>query len=218
MKTNSYVGRKYVIEIEQAYSANMRKGSSDMVDPIKLYKVKGFNSLVFDEQGLDKLKRMPELEQIDARMAQIDIIEKTAYENGLHDAWEIAKKIECMDGYDSDELIEMFGTDGIESIFKRYTASEVLEKVKAYEEQKAKAFNNAVEVGDEIVVKVPHTNREISGIIYKIELDHANTTLMYYCFSFADSHVYIIPYDKTITKTGRHFPQITSLMSKISTP
>lgn len=218
METNSYVGRKYVIEIEQAYSANMRKGSSDMVDPIKLYKVKGFNSLVFDEQGLDKLKRMPELEQIEAREAAIDIIQKTAYENGLADMWGIVREIGCTEGYDNDELIEIFGTDGIISIFKRYTANEVLEKVKAYEEQKAKAFSGEIKVGDEIVVKISHTDMKISGIVYKIDLDHANTTLMYYCFSFADNHVYIVPYDKTITKTGRHFPQITSLMSKISTP
>ena len=213
---NSYVGRKYVIEIEQEYSANMRKGSSDMVKPIKLYKVKGFNSLVFDEQGLDKLKRMPELEQIDATMAEIDIIQKTAYENGLHDAWEIAKKIECMDGYDGDELIKMFGTDDIESIFKKHTANEVLEKIKTYEEQKAKTFNDEIKVGDEIVVAVPHTNREILVIVYKI--DHVNTAPMYYCISFDEGCGFTIAYNKAIKKTGRHFPQITNLMSKISTP
>ena len=213
---NSYVGRKYVIEIEQEYSANMRKGSSDMVKPIKLYKVKGFNSLVFDEQGLDKLKRMPELEQIESREAAIDIIQKTAYENGLHDAWEIAKKIECMDGYDGDELIKMFGTDDIESIFKKHTANEVLEKIKTYEEQKAKTFNDEIKVGDEIVVAVPHTNREILVIVYKI--DHVNTAPMYYCISFDEGCGFTIAYNKAIKKTGRHFPQITNLMSKISTP
>lgn len=216
MKTNSYVGRKYVIEIEQEYSANMRKGSSDMVDPIKLYKVKDFNSLVFDEQGLDKLKRMPTLEQIDAREAEIDIIQKTAYENGLHDMWEIVRKIGCMDGYDGDELIEMFGTDGIISIFKRYTASEVLEKVKAYEEQKAKTFNDEIKVGDEIVVRVVAPDREIAVIVYKI--GHVGTTPMYHCISFSECNGFIIAHNQAIKKTGRHFPQITNLMAKISTP
>lgn len=213
---NSYVGRKYVIEIEQEYSANMRKGSSDMVDPIKLYKVKGFNNLVFDEQGLDKLKRMPELEQIDARMTEIDAIQKTAYENGLHDAWEIAKKIECNSGYDGDELIEMFGTYNVETIFAKYKASEALERVRAYEEQKAKTFNDEIKVGDEIVIKALHPNREISVIVYKI--GHVNTTPMYYCISFEESCGFTIAYNKAIKKTGRHFPQITNLMSKISTP
>lgn len=216
MKNDSKVGNKYVIEIEQEYSANMRKGSNDIVEPVKLYKAKGFNSLVFDEQGLDKLKRMPELEQIDKQYEEIETIRQTAYENGLHDAWEIAKKIECMDGYNGDELIEMFGTDDIEAIFAKYKASEVLEKVKAYAEQKAKTFNDEVKVGDEIIVTLPCTNREIAVIAYKIE--HINMTPMYYCISFAESRIYIIPYDKVIKRTGRHFPQITNLMSKISTP
>ncbi len=216
MKTNSYVGRKYVIEIEQEYSTNMRKGSNDMVDPIKLYKVKGFNSFVFDEQGLDKLKRMPTLEQIDAREAEIDIIQKTAYENGLHDAWEIAKKIECMDGYDGDELIKMFGTDDIESIFKKHTANEVLEKIKTYEEQKVKTFNDEIKVGDEIVVRVVAPDREIAVIVYKI--GHVGTTPMYHCISFSECNGFIIAHNQAIKKTGRHFPQITNLMSKIFTP
>lgn len=212
---DSYVGRKYVIEIEQEYSANMRKGSNDIVEPVKLYKAKGFNSLVFDEQGLNKLKRMPELEQIDAVIAEIDIIQKTSYENGLDDAWEIAKKIECMDGYNGDELIEMFGTDDIEVIFAKYKASEVLEKIKAYAEQKANNLDE-IKVGDEIIVTFPHTNREMSVIVYKI--DHVNTTPMYYCISFAECNGFIITHNQAIKKTGRHFPQITNLMSKISTP
>lgn len=212
---NSHGGRKYVIEIEQEYSANMRKGSNDMVDPIKLYKVKGFNSLVFDEQGLDKLKRMPELEQIDAEMAEIDNIQKTAYENGLHDAWEIAKKIECDSGYDGDELIEMFGTYNIETIFAKYKASEALEKIRVYEKQKAKNLDE-IKVGDEIVAKIPFINREMSVIVYKI--DCVNTALMYYCVSFTENRAFMISCDKTIKKTGRYFPQITNLMKKIFTP
>ena len=167
MKNDSKVGNKYIIEIEQEYSANMRKGSSDIVEPVKLYKAKGFNSLVFDEQGLNKLKRMPELEQIDAVIAEIDIIQKTAYENGLHDAWEIAKKIECMDGYDGDELIEMFGTDDIETIFAKYKANEVLEKVKAYEEYKK---NNIIRVGDE--VRLPDDT--IGVVVYSSPTGHIN--------------------------------------------
>ena len=213
---DSYVGRKYVIEIEQEYSANMRKGSSDMVKPIKLYKVKGFNSLVFDEQGLDKLKRMPTLEQIDAREAEIDIIQKAAYENGLYDAWEIAKKIECVSGYDGDELIEMFGTYNVETIFGKYKASEALDKVKAYEEQKEKAVNGEIKVGDEIVVRVVAPDREIAVIVYKI--GHVGTTPMYHCISFSECNGFIIAHNQAIKKTGRHFPQITNLMAKISTP
>ena len=43
-------GDKFVIEIECAY-----KPQGD-TEPKRLYKIKGFNSLVFDENGLDKLR------------------------------------------------------------------------------------------------------------------------------------------------------------------
>lgn len=198
---NSYVGRKYVIEVEQEYSANMRKGSSDMVDPIKLYKVKGFNSLVFDEQGLDKLKRMPELEQIDARMAEIDIIQKTAYENGLHDAWEIAKKIECMDGYDGDELIKMFGTDDIESIFKKHTANEVLEKIKTYEEHKKQ--NNIIRVGDE--VRLP--DNTIGVVVYSGSTGGINIFTAYGGVRYLKA--------TKAEKTGKHYDDITNILNSL---
>lgn len=168
MNTTSYVGRKYVIEIEQEYSANMRKGSNDIVAPIKLYKAKGFNSLVFDEQGLSKLKRVPELEQIEKERKEWEEARQQAYENGLHDAWGIAKKIECTGGYDSDELHEIFGTDGIESIFMRYTANEVLEKVKAYEEYKKQ--NNIIRVGD--VVRLPDDT--IGVVVYSSPTGNIN--------------------------------------------
>ena len=201
MNTTSYVGRKYVIEIEQEYSANMRKGSSDIVAPVKLYKAKGFNSLIFDEQGLSKLKRVPELEQIDAVIAEIDIIKKTAYENGLHDAWEIAKKIECMDGYDSYELIEMFGTDDIEAIFAKYKASEVLEKVKAYEE--CKKQNNIIRVGDEVRL----SDDTIGVVVYSSPTGHINIFT-------AHGSVRCSTTTKA-QKTGKHYDDIINILNNL---
>ena len=45
---------KFEIELEDVYV----RDSKDVKDvPERLYRVKGFNSLVFDEQGLKKLKR-----------------------------------------------------------------------------------------------------------------------------------------------------------------
>lgn len=217
MKTESYVGHKYLIEIEQEYGANQRKSSCDTVDPIKLYKVKGFNSLVFDEQGISKLKRMPELEQLARQFEEIENIKQTAYENGLHDAWEIAKKIECVSGYDGNELVEIFGTYNVEVIFAKYTASEALDKVRAYEEQKEKAVNDEIAIGDEIIVKVLRSNREEIPVIV-CRIDYASTTPVYKCFSFIENAGFVISHNRFIKKTGRHFPQITSLMNKLSTP
>ena len=52
-KTMNYeVGDKFVIEIESIYKQYL---SETYEKPIFLYKMKGFNSLVFDKAGLDKL-------------------------------------------------------------------------------------------------------------------------------------------------------------------
>ena len=44
------IGSKYVIEIEEVYVTSSTDGN-----PQRLYRMKGFNSLVFDEEGLKKL-------------------------------------------------------------------------------------------------------------------------------------------------------------------
>ena len=52
------VGDKFIIEIEKIYESSL-KGIDvfeDMEEP--LYKIKGFNSLVFDTNGLDRLEEV----------------------------------------------------------------------------------------------------------------------------------------------------------------
>ena len=52
------VGDKFIIEIEKIYESSL-KGIDvfeDMEEP--LYKIKGFNSLVFDKNGLDRLEEV----------------------------------------------------------------------------------------------------------------------------------------------------------------
>lgn len=49
---------KYIIELEDMYVRNGSVGSQGA--PERLYRVKGFNSLVFDETGLKKLQKVSE--------------------------------------------------------------------------------------------------------------------------------------------------------------
>ena len=53
---NYNVGDKFVIEIGEVYSSGLPFANDD--EPSILYRIKGFNSLVFDESGLDKLKKL----------------------------------------------------------------------------------------------------------------------------------------------------------------
>ena len=64
--------------------------------------------------------------------------EKKAYNRGLNEAWEVARKIidsVVNGGYSSDVLQEIFGVSIIRPIFKHNTAAEAIAKIKAYEDK-----------------------------------------------------------------------------------
>ena len=48
-------GDEYIIELTETYETTA--GDNEECGPLRLYRVKGFNSLVFDENGLSKLKK-----------------------------------------------------------------------------------------------------------------------------------------------------------------
>ena len=55
---NKYkVGDKFIIEIAEVYE-NVLNGIDALATSELLYKIKGFNSLVFDENGLDRLEEV----------------------------------------------------------------------------------------------------------------------------------------------------------------
>ena len=61
---------------------------------------------------------------------------KLGYENGLNDAWEAARKVVALSTVDRRKV---FGSEYMYSILEEHTASEAIEKIRAYEqEQKSK--------------------------------------------------------------------------------
>lgn len=61
------IGDKYIIEIESIYGQSITVPAGTNPEdvkppkgPGKLYRIKGFNSLIFDENGLSKLKKYKE--------------------------------------------------------------------------------------------------------------------------------------------------------------
>jgi len=180
------MGKKYIIELEEVpFIQHFKNGAWETI-----YRVKGFNSLVFDWNGLNMLTPYtePDLERVkaDAYLAglkdgqgvtiesqqnnafndgykkclkDLEQVRKEAYEQGQKDlrescvpqdeeaygfgyhegfqqgrglAWEAAKKIW---EYDLTTLREIFG-EGIMRMdfFMKFTASEVIEKIRAYEQ------------------------------------------------------------------------------------
>ena len=78
-------------------------------------------------------------------------LQDTAYQRGLDEAWKAARRISVIElngGLAGKELMKIYGTMDIHKIYDDNTASEAIDKLKAYEE-KQKA-DNRIEVGDEV--------------------------------------------------------------------
>lgn len=132
------------------------------------------------------------------------------YEDGLNEAWELARKLvygesEYERAYSIEDINAIFGRCGYLKILKDYTASEVIAKVKEYEE-KQKQADDEIKVGDEIE-RIKGNNGRKYIVTKIIESDYINII-------FDDGGVgYVNPIN--YRKTGRHFPQIEEVLKQI---
>ena len=136
--------------------------------------------------------------------------ESEMYAKGLEDAWECARKIvcpsDCYEGGLAGHVKEIFGYEEYLSrgIFKDFSASEAVDKIKEYEE-KQKQTNDEIKVGDEV------TYGYDTGICTKI--DHRNNCfyVMWYDGSVGNWYINI----NKFKKTGRHFSQIVEVLEQM---
>ena len=132
---------KYVIEIEEKPLCVFDKDTQTYFP--RLWRVKGFNSLVFDEEGLSRLEEL----NSDYINEHFSDMQDTAYQKGLEDAWEAARKIIEMTSPPYWEVFNEYKED----LFGKITATEAIAKLKAYEE-KQKA-DDEIKVGDVVMIK-----------------------------------------------------------------
>ena len=119
-----------------------------------------------------------------------------AYNKGLDDAWELAKKIVLPDhlgGYTVDELKDIFVKNTFVSLMNTFSSQEALAKVKVYEE------HNEIKVGD--VVRSKGCN--VEGIITKI-----SKIKIYRLFKDGSCDSISTKVKEDLEKTGRHFDSI----------
>ena len=126
-----------------------------------------------------------------------------AYEKGLNDAWECARKIIVL-----DEPMCVVGGTGLKNFICNHSVSEAIAKIKEYEEKKNQA-DNEIKVGDEVVDgKVFNSGK---GIV-----------------TFASPYpspviLYILWYDGStgrrkitdVKKTGRTFSEISEFLEQL---
>ena len=133
---------------------------------------------------------------------------KDIYQRGLEDAWKAAGKISIleMDGGLSREQMEtIFGTDSPSKIYKTFTVTEAIEKLKAYEKnQKA---DDEIRVGD-VVERYINDKFDSTGIYLGEDGDYWN------CLFWTGAVFGTFAYPKNqFKKTGIHLG-IDKIMEK----
>lgn len=212
------MGKKYIIELEDKPFHK---------DGDFLCRVKGFNSLVFDMTGISKLTpyHEPDLgllakENFERGYRQrkaedekdIEQVRKEAYEKGLSDAWEAARKI----GSNSMCSLKEMGFDFSRCVVadynpswfvvKNYSASECIEKIRQYEQEKEE--QKQLQVGDEVKLK-----RCDIYAVYMGGVNGSNECNVYLCFN--DGSCGVQSKSEIERKTGRHFPEIAEVLRKM---
>ena len=132
-------------------------------------------------------------------------IAEKAYHSGLNDAWAAAKNLQEIDMY---TIHEIFGwVAGKRDVFIRYTATEVIEKLKAYEQkQEETQVGDEVECDDEryvVLQKYLNSIDELMVVLFNRRNGEINKWHLYN----ADGVIF--------KKTGRHFPELVELLRKM---
>ena len=128
----------------------------------------------------------------------LERVRKEAYQKGLSDAWEVARKVTQVRKYGGygDCLGDVFGrTDTPWDVFD-YSASEVIEKIRQYEQEKEE-----IQVGDEVI------SPNGKGVVTEI-------TDIYVRIMYAKGSGQVVK-SEDLTKTGRHFPEIAEVLQKM---
>ena len=176
---------KYIIEIEEKPLCVFDKDTQTYFP--RLWRVKGFNSLVLDEDGLSRLEEL----NSDYINEHYSSLQDDAYQRGLNDAWEAARKIVCDESFDWNTLLHIFDSRSFEIIFRNFSASEAVAKLKAYEEKQ----DDKIEVGDEVKW---HSNVVVVTRLYK-------DGVLDWCDGISKDGRAFHVLAENVRKTGRHF-------------
>ena len=219
---------KYIIEIEDT-------PYTEDTSEIELYKATNFNSLVFDQNGLDKLEKFETTSMIDKSnfseeqyRSDIENAHDCGYQEGYDTAIEnaqatkldwgevqynkgIADLVHAMQVYEdtsAEERFEYYGTNIWAYQYAIDNPTELIAMAKAYEEKK-KAEEETIKVGDEVEHKV---NSTIPSKLIVTEVKKENS------FMSGISHlgeVYSVMNMSQWRKTGRHFNEVSQLLDKL---
>ena len=162
------VGDKYIIEIEEVIRRN---GAPQIA------RVKGFNALVFDKYGLEKLEpydgdkvyRKGYVDGINAVMNESekknhsDLDYRDGLEDGRMEAWECARKLCQSEKYGGleEHCAEIFNRQDTFDVFD-YSASEAIARMKEYEQTDEMSMKDAIST-----LKYQYDNGQMEQDVHK---------------------------------------------------
>lgn len=119
------------------------------------------------------------------------------YQRGLNDAWECIRKLEDIP---NQAVMDIFHFGSIYKIARNYTATEIIAKIKEYEEKQKQAYDE-IKVGDEVQSNYENGDKYI---VTALECPHYHS-----CYACLGGKRVL----KTeVHKTGRYFPQIAEVL------
>ena len=198
---------KYIIEIEDTtYTEDTRE--------IELYKATNFNSLVFDQNGLDKLEKFETTSMIDKsnfseEQYRLDIENahscgyQEGYKKGIED---LSHAMQVYYHCNNGEQLEHFGTNILTRQYAIENPAELIVMAKAYEEKK-KAEEDTIKVGDVIYSEMSDTKVVVTSISEWGDYD---------CIC-SDGATFTLNVDKAAeywTKVG-HIDEVSQLLDKL---
>lgn len=132
---------------------------------------------------------------------------------GCNEAWEAARKIMSQNdaSWGMKEMKEIFGSSYSTDIMHDLSASEAIEKLRAYEEQKQKEVEE-IKVGDEVILNA-NSSYEPNTKAIVIMNDGGNSYP--YNVIVADGDTEWVDRDTIDRKTGRCFPEIAEVLKKL---
>ena len=195
------MGKKYVIEFEEKPFHKLQRRVASDIEQEVLWRVKGFNSLVFDENGIKKLTPLEDTLEL-AKHEVYGNGFNEGYDVGLRNLWDGVKKIfdDPHDGgYAWTQLSQIFGNNWCDAI-KSLSPSEFLKKISDYEEMMSE-----IKAGDELV----HTSADTVCIC----TSDVRTIDEEVYVMFDDGSCGQYPEDK-LRKTGKHYSSFDEFLKR----
>lgn len=186
------MSKKYIIEVEPVIRS--RDGSGD------LWRAKNFNTLVFDRNGLDKLKKYDDEDYRQYRRG---------YKEGIKDAWHAAQKLilpPSKNGFSTGEIKKIFGNKLVTEILGQTSGETAVTKIHDYEIKKA--TENVAKIGEEVI-----NHRNERYIIYRVDKNHKIAYGMDFFSTKYPPSTEVFPL-YNVTKTGRFFDDIRKVFAQ----